>query len=257
MTAPSATARVAFRDRAVVDVLDLALRFLVVHARAYAKVAAIVLVPALAVGLLAGSVMGWPRAWVVVLPVALCAEVPFTVLASRLVFEDTVRVRDVLRDGLAAIPRAAGLRLLCLAGIAVGFVFLFIPGAWIAASVFFVGEILLLERGPGAFGRAQRLSSQAFADVMLGLILLGLLPVLAVVLADVAGRGVIGELLQFRPPLPVWASYGGVLALGGLILQVPFRATARFFLYLNVRTRVEGWDIQNRFVRIAVGTDRP
>ena len=29
------------------------------------------------------------------------------------------------------------------------------------------------------------------------------------------------------------------------------RATARFFLYLNVRTRAEGWDIQTRFAALA------
>ena len=257
MTTPVATARVAFRDRAVVDVLDLALRFSVVHARAYAKVAAVVLLPALAIGLLAGRILGWPGAWAVVLPVAICAEVPFTVLASRLVFDDTVRVRDVLRTGLGNIPRVAGVRLLCLVGMALGFLLLFIPGAWVTASVFFIGEILLLERGPSAFGRAQRLAGQAFADVVIGMILLGLMPVVAVVLADVAGRGVLGELLQFRPPPAVWTSYGGALAVLGLVLQVPFRATARFFLYLNVRTRVEGWDIQNLFARIAASEDRP
>ena len=257
MTAPVTHARVAFRDRPVVDVLDLALRFLGVHARAYAKLAAVVLVPALAITLLAGRLLGWPHAWAVAIPVAICAEVPFTVLASRLVFEDHVRVRDVLRAGLAALPRVALVRLLCLVAIALGFGALFLPGAWLAACFFFIGEILLLERGPGAFGRALRLASQAFADVLIGLLLLGLLPVIAVVLADVAGRGVLGELFQIQPPPPIWQAYGGVLPVLGLVLQVPFRATARFLLYLNVRTRVEGWDIQNRFVRIALGPERP
>jgi hypothetical protein len=37
----------------------------------------------------------------------------------------------------------------------------------------------------------------------------------------------------------------------GLFAQVPYLATARFFLYLNVRTRAEGWDIQTRFAAIA------
>lgn len=257
MTTPVTHARVAFRDRPVVDVLDLALRFLGVHARAYAKVSAVVLVPAIAIALLAGRLLGWPQAWGVAIPVAVCAEVPFTVLASRLVFEDHVRVGDVLRAGLAALPRVALVRLLCLVAIVIGFGLLFIPGAWLAACVFFLGEIALLERGPGAFGRAQRLASQALGDVLIGLILLGLMPVIAVVLADVAGRGVLGELFQFQPPASIWQARGGVLAVLGLMLQVPFRATARFLLYLNVRTRVEGWDIQHRFVRIALGQERP
>ena len=57
-------ARVAFRDRSVSDVLDLALRFLVVQGRTYAKVALGSLVPLSAISLAAwvearvGSVMG-------------------------------------------------------------------------------------------------------------------------------------------------------------------------------------------------------
>lgn len=249
-------ARVAFRDRAVVDVLDLALRFLVVQAGPYAKVGLVVLVPALVVVLSAGRLLGWPAAWGVALPVAMVAEIPFTVLASRLVFEERVRARDVLLAAAIALPRLALARLLAIAAVAVALFLLVVPGVWLAASLLFLGEVLLLERGPKTVARTERLASHGLDGVLLALVTLALLPVVAVLFADIAGRGLLGELLEIRPPLPIWRSYGGVLPVLGLLAQVPLRATTRFFCYLNVRTRVEGWDIQNRFVRIATTPDR-
>ena len=53
----------------------------------------------------------------------------------------------------------------------------------------------------------------------------------------------------------MWTEGGGVLATLGLFAAVPYLATARFFLYLNVRTRAEGWDIQTRFAAIAARAD--
>ena len=32
---------------------------------------------------------------------------------------------------------------------------------------------------------------------------------------------------------------------------VPYAATVKFLLYLNVRTRAEGWDVQTRFAALA------
>ena len=36
-----------------------------------------------------------------------------------------------------------------------------------------------------------------------------------------------------------------------------FVASARFLVYLVVRTRSEGWDIQTRFAALAAGRERP
>lgn len=246
-------ARVAFRDRSLSDVLDLALRFVVVHGRAYGWVALGSIVPLLGVSLLAGSLMGWSASWLVALPLALVAEVPFTVLASRLVFEDEVHARAVLVAALRDAPRVVFVRVLAAALVAVGMSALLVPGFWLATIFLFLGEVMLLERASigQAFGRAQRIASSAVSEVLLGLLVLGLVPVGGVLLADVAGRTVLGELLQFRPPPSLWSAGGGVLPILGLFAQVPYLATARFFLYLNVRTRAEGWDIQTRFAAIA------
>ncbi len=246
-------ARVAFRDRSLSDVLDLALRFVVVHGRAYAWVALGAVAPLLAIALAAGWLLGWGAAWAVALPLALVAEVPFTILASRLVFEDEVSARAVLRSALRDAPRVVFARLLGAALSLVGLTVLVVPGVWLATIFMFLGEVMLLERASisQAFGRAQRLATSDVADGLLGVVVLGLVPIAGVLLADIAGRTIVGELLQFRPPPALWSAGGGVLPLLGLFAQVPYLATARFFLYLNVRTRAEGWDIQTRFAAIA------
>ena len=94
-------ARVAFRHRAFMDVMDLALRFLVVHARLYAKIAALVLLPCIALTLLAAPALGWLGAWMVALVLSFLAQVPFTVLASRLVFQERVSALTVVRSAVS------------------------------------------------------------------------------------------------------------------------------------------------------------
>jgi hypothetical protein len=246
-------ARVAFRDRSLSDVLDLALRFMAVHGRAYAKVALGSIVPLAGLSLLVGWKLGWAAAWAMSLPLALVAEIPFTVLASRLVFHHDVRARDVFRTALRDGPRVVLVRGVGAALVAIGMSILLVPGLWLATIFLFLGEVMLLERGSigEAFARSQRVASSAASEVFLGVLVLALVPAGSVLLADIAGRAVVGELLQFRPPLPLWVVGGGALATLGLFAQVPYLATARFFLYLNVRTRSEGWDIQTRFAAIA------
>lgn len=250
-------ARVAFRDRTVADVLDLTLRFIVVQRSTYAKVALVTVLPLALVSVTAGYVLGWGAAWAIALPLAVLAEVPFTVLASRLVFQHDVRARDVVGAAVREMPRIALARLSSFLLLVLGFAVFVLPGFWVGAIVLFQTEVMLLERaGLGAaMSRSHRLANSAFSEVLLAVAVLGLVPIISILLADVAGRSVIGEVLQFRPPQAVWVKGGSVLATLGLFLQVPYLATARFLLYLNVRTRAEGWDIQTRFA--ALSFDEP
>ena len=250
-------ARVALRDRGLADVLDLAVRFLSFHRGVVVRVSALTLLPFALVSLLAGRLLGWQLAWAIALPLVVLVDAPFTILASRLVFEDGVRARDVLVASLRAAPRVAAARVAALVLVAIGAGFLLVPGIAAAAVTLFVGEAMLLERAPilRAFSRAQSVASNAIGDVVFGILVFALVPTGAVLLADIGGRTLIGEVFQFRPPQPVWATGGSALGVIGLFLQVPFLATARFFLYLNVRTRTEGWDIQARFAGIAARPD--
>lgn len=253
-----ARARVVLRERSVADVLDLALRFIARDGRAYALVGAGSLVPLALAALVAGRVLGWPAAWAVAVPLAIVAEIPFTVLASRLVFEDGVGAGEVLRVAARAAPRIAFARLGAAAITALAALALVVPGFWVATLFLFLPEVLLLERqgAVAAFGRAQRLASGATSEAIVAKLALALVPVASVVLADVAGRAVIGALLQLRPPRPLWDEGGSALALLGLFAQVPFLATARLFAYLDVRTRAEGWDIQTQFAALAARAEQ-
>jgi hypothetical protein len=246
-------ARVVLRDRSVSDVLDLSLRFMVVEGKAYARVAAVCLLPMTVLTLAVGVAISWPAALGLGIAFATAAEVFFTVLASRLVFAESLRTRDVMSSAAAGLPSVLLARVLALAAALVGLALFVVVGVWAATTCLFVSEIMLLERAPlrSAFPRSLRLAMSALSDVVLGAVTLAAIPIGAILLADIAGRAFLGGIVEVGPPAPVWIAHGGALATLGLFAQVPYAATARFFLYLNVRTRAEGWDIQTRFNAIA------
>jgi hypothetical protein len=96
-----------------------------------------------------------------------------------------------------------------------------------------------------------RLTRAQMGEIIMALLLLWAFAVLATFFGEVAGRAVITDLLEFEGPPSIWVEHGSVLALAGFWLFVPFGATCRFLLYLNGRTRSEGWDVQTRFAAIA------
>ena len=96
--------RVALRERALLDVLDLAVRFCAVHARSYAKLSALVLVPAFAVSCALSRAAGWWLGWAATVVMTAFAGAPFVVLASRLVFADDVGIRDAMRVAARSFP---------------------------------------------------------------------------------------------------------------------------------------------------------
>ena len=246
-------ARVAFRDRPVVDVLDLALRFMTSHGRRYAVISLFAVVPPLAISIAAGRAWGWEWGWAFAIALGAIAQTPFTMLASRLVFEDEVSTKSVLRE---AIPKSIAMtfaRLLAVSLIVAGTSICVLPGIYALAALWFLTEVMLLERAPLSFAltRSSKIATASAGDVFVGFFLLGAITAAAAILADVAGRTVIEEVLQFRPPASLFVDGGSVLALVGFFVAMPYVATARFFTYLNVRTRAEGWDIQTRFAAIA------
>lgn len=250
--------RIVLRDRKAHDVLDLALRFLVEHRVPFAKVALIVLPPGIALTYVTGRELGWFWGWLLAIFLGLLAQAPFTQLASRLVFEEQVRARDVLRSTFARLPFLAFVRTVQLCVLAVATCFFIVPAFLVGGYTLFLGEVILLERvGAGlAIDRLQRLVTGSAGDAMLGILLLSVLHVIATVLGDVAGRAILEDLLSWKAPPSAWDSGGGsVLAAAGFWLFLPYAAIARFLLYLNVRTRAEGWDVQTRFSAIAQRAD--
>jgi hypothetical protein len=250
-------ARVALRERPLLDVLDLSIRFCTAHAGSYARLSLAVLVPALAVTWAAGHFVGAWLAWLSTVLVSAFAGAPFVGLASRLVFADEVRTGEALRIGLRAVPGLLVIRLLQVMALAASTITLGLAWLWLGPIMLFVVEVLVLEQGGvgGTLGRAQRVANAHFSDAALMMFLSLLGPLLAAMLADWAGREVLQQVLEVKPPPSMFREGWSVLALVGWWAVQPLLHTARFFVYLDIRTRTEGWDIQTRFAAIAARAD--
>ncbi len=250
-------ARIALRDRPLSDVLDLALCFVTRHGRIYAITTGVVLVPCVLITIAASLWFGWFAGGAVALFLTPAASVPFTLLASRAVFDENARPKDVLAGVFSRVIQVGLSRGAALLAVFAGAAAFVVPAFWIAAATCFLSEVILLEqaRGARAFGRAMRIAGSAPGETVLTAIVLLLVHGIAIGLADVAGRVVIEEVLQFRAPEPIYSGGGSVLAILGWFFAIPYLATARFFAYLNVRTRAEGWDVQTQFAAIAARID--
>jgi hypothetical protein len=247
-------ARIVLRERSVLDVLDLSVRFVVKHAASYARLSIVALLPAALVSWGVARAAGWVWGWLAAVFLALLVQTPFTALAARLVFQREVRVRDVLGVSLRALPRVLCLRLVQLLAVGMGLMILLAPGVWIGVSLFFIVEVAVLERATfaTALSRSLRIAAGQSGHALVAVLCLLGLHGVAIVLGDEVGRAVLVDLFQFSAPEPLWSAGGSPLALLGFWLFVPYVATARFLVYLDLRTRSEGWDIQTRFAALAL-----
>jgi hypothetical protein len=246
-------ARLALRERRLVDVLDLAIRFCAAHAGPYAKLSLFVLLPAFSASCAVAWAAGWWIGWMSAGVMWALADAPFVSLASRLVFDEEVEIGEAIRAALRAVPRLVAARLLQMLALACCALMAGLPWLWAGTATLFVTEIVVLERASVgvAFRRAQRIARAHFGVAMVAMVVLFLLPIGAALVADVAGREVLGEVLEIKSPPSVFTAGGSVLALLGAWASLPLLTTARFFVYLDVRTRTEGWDVQTRFAAIA------
>lgn len=248
------SARVALRERGFLDIVDLTLRFLVAHAKIYLRLAAFALVPIAAATTYLVQGLEPILGWSILVAVGFFVQVPFTILAGRLVFADDVRVREVLRDSLRVFFRALGLRILQVVAIVIGSFTCIVPGLWLAVIWFFANEVLVLEgsRPTATLGRAKRLVDRRFGEAVVALIGLIVLQVAIVLAFESSARVVASELLQLPTPESPWKTGAPtILAAIGFWLFVPFGTTARFFVYLDLRTRSEAWDVQTKFAALA------
>jgi hypothetical protein len=245
-------ARVVLRDRSLLESVDLALRFLVHYWRKYALVAAIVLPPAFLLTLVIALGAGWGWGWTVAIGLGPFVAAPFTALASRLLFEPSARVGEVLRSAASALPRLIGVRMLEWCALVFLGLFLVFPAIWALALFFYVNEVMVLERASVGTGltRLQRMLSGQSGDVIMALLFLTALHVVAVFLGDIVGRSLLEQILELPAPPSIFDAKGSVLGLLSFWGFVPFLATCRFLLYINGRTRTEGWDVQTRFAAI-------
>jgi hypothetical protein len=190
--------------------------------------------------------------WCIAITLSVMAE-PFIVgLASRLVFDETATVRDGFSVGARAFWRVIGVRILQAMALGATSLFVVAP-AWVAAILLFAPEAALLERASPftACGRSQRLAGRSTGEAIIAALLLMAARVAAAPLGDYVLRTTMTQLFDSSAPPSIWDEGVTVFSLIGFFLAVPIVALVRFFLYLNVRTRAEGWDVQTRFMAIA------
>lgn len=233
--------RVVLRPRSLLETGDLAAVFVRTHARAFARLLPWVLVPALVLGVLralglAGPLLSWAM-----FGVMLVAGGVYTPLLGDLMLQPVADLGSVQRRFLRALPSFLVARVSgwTVAVCSLGMVF-----AWSA----FVPEATLLEGGKttAAFRRSTALLRSTPGRATGYLVMAS-----AVLLAGGAGgelaylsvRGLFGLsthdfALDFdRVSWAFWV---------GLALVMPYLSAIRFLLYIDCRTRSEGWDLQVR-----------
>jgi hypothetical protein len=235
--------RIALRPRGPLESLDLALRAAREWWRPLAKLSAIVLVPCwiacTALLLATGN-----NPWALLAPIALSplVQAPFTVLGGRLLFAETVQIREVFAElwtrrgpwGGALVIQAVGV-LLCAPLLPI-----------VTIPLVFVSECALLERVPfrRAFRRSSRLTGGYAGGAVVGVIGRWVLLAWAAVVAEASVLAV-SQILQVASPLPgALDGRGTPWMVAGILLSHPAWALWRLLLYVDVRTRVEGWDLQ-------------
>lgn len=239
---------VVLRPRSPFESLDLGLRLGWVHRSALARVLAPVLVPSLLVACvlawwLDGSwwALGWP---VLVAPLL---QAPVTVCVGRLLFGEALGAWETWRE---VASRAGALLLVWLVlGVMIVLSLLTCAVALlpVLAGLLFLPETALLERVGLRRGlsRSVRLALGYAPGAMAGALGVFVLAAWAASAFEATGQALVGFLLLLGEPF-------GQLLEGdltpyvafGLTLLPPLHALWRLMLYVDVRTRVEGWDLQ-------------
>ncbi|MBX3183284.1 MAG: hypothetical protein KIT72_04045 [Polyangiaceae bacterium] len=247
-------ARVEIRQRSLLEVVDLAFRYVVdLGGRLYLKLWLVYCLPWV-VALYACArllELSWWWLWLIAVCVGQAVQAVFTVAAGRLMFQRTTSVREVtsqLGSRLGALLGALLLsRVLLLLS---SLVLIITPFVW--ARFAFLPEAVLLEGASStkSLGRAGRIV-QHDLGFTLGLGLwLTVLTACVMVASEVLGQALVRDVLQLGEPLGSYRDGGSVFLLLGYTASWVMSGTLRFLAYINVRTRWDGWDVQVRFMAL-------
>jgi hypothetical protein len=252
---PGLQMRVQLRDRPLLDVIDLSFRFIATHAWLFAKVALAALVLPYALCVWVGDNVNWGVAWIAAFALGALAQTPFTMLASKLVFQERTTAREAIFATFGVLPRIVLARFFQALVLVASSVMCAVPIFFFGPAFLFLPEIVLLEgvNFSNAATRGWRLAMNQSGDAFGAWFLLVLATFASVLLlGDVVGRQLMENVFEISPPETIFTSGGNYLAMLGFWIFVPFCAASRFFIYLNLRTKIEGWDIQARFLALTL-----
>lgn len=240
--------RVVLRPRSPLEVFDLTWVFVRANLGVFLRLLAITVIPP---WVLVAPFAWWfeGQIWValLVLPFLAPIQAPFTLLSGRLLFDAEASASGVLAEVPGALGRLIGAWGTLLVAWCVSILTcmtMYIPAM---AATTYIPETALLERVPAGRGvqRSMRLAGANPAIALFSLFGRGFLTVWAAAVAEASGQVLFSTTLQLGQPFGS-ALNGDVtpyLLLGVLIAQ-PIHSVYRLLLYVDVRTRVEGWDLQ-------------
>lgn len=247
--------RVVIRARGIPEVFDLSLHFVVaLGSRLLVKLWFGLALPGLLLCLwLRSRQVGWAVVWLCAIAWFALAQGFFTRACSKLLFAETLGLRDVLAKPFHTLSRQLWV---CASTVfALGVSLLLLPLLPFAlVRLLYLPEIMLLE-GFGVlagFERASRFTAGRFVTALEVLAVLFGMLVWFVGFGDLLGSAVLVDLLSFPAPEDDLMNDGGSpLALFGFFVSLPFITATRFLCYIDGRTRREAWDVQVRFSQIA------
>jgi len=240
--------RIALRPRGTLEVLDLAV--ILVRAR-HGPLARMLLVTVLPVWVVCVALCVLTDGHWAVLAVPLLVgpvlQAPFTVLAGRLLFAEQITVREVVGDLWGRAPALVASWVLKIGALAASSLTCFYAWPLLQAALMYTSEAALLERvGTGrGLRRTLRLAGGHPGAALVGAGAWYAFVAWFAVVAEVGGQQLVGFVLQLGHPFGqlVEGQVTPYLVLG-LLLAQPAYAVVRLLLYVDVRTRVEGWDLQ-------------
>lgn len=239
--------RVALRPRGPLEVFDLSLSLCRAHLAVFARLAAWLVLPlALALGAGAALTAGhW--AWLAAaLALSPLLQAPFTLLGGRLLFNEKTTAGQVVREllqrpiSLLAIPfwySFVALLGLLSCGVA----------AFLMPAMVFVTEAALLERADGTRipRRATKLAALHPGIAIAASVGWLLSTIWWALVGEGLGQAVVGTVLQIGQPFGTLSD--GVVTpylLAGVLFAQPLFGIYRLLLFVDVRTRVDAWDLQ-------------
>lgn len=239
---------VALRPRGPLEVGDLVLVFFRVRARVWARVVLWWLAPLWSIGVVLGVfVDGHWSVGVGAVALGPVLRAPIALLAGRLLFAPAVPLGEVLLDAASRLGALLVGWTAALFAFLVGTMLCGFGGPLTVLPFVFAPEAALLERVAGrrSVERSMRLAlGQSASGLTAGAIGV-LFPLFAGAAAESAGSGFVHGVLQV-PPLfgSLWSGQSTPYFLAGVLLGHLFTSVWRLLLYVDARTRDEGWDLQ-------------
>ena len=200
--------------------------------------------------------------WLIVPVLAPLFSTPLVTTIGHLVFSPKVGFRVAARE---TIRRFFPFALLFVANrviVLLGLCLLIVPGLYLWRSSWFLGPIVCLEGSSlgASFRRGRRFAigfhGHVLAHAANDAALLAYLALSLAWLLHFLNANVFGLSFAYLGNLTILPAYYHMLGLCGFALAAPFVTLVWFFVYLDVRTRKEGWDLELAFRARAAQLER-